>query len=72
LEAFEAQLCMRFLFADPDREASDQLADLKQIKSAKAYSFSLKIVALGMTLQVPATGKETREGSSPATEAQRH
>jgi len=50
---FKAQLCSRFLTTDPVKDARDQLAELKQIKSAKAYSLILRTVALSATNMSP-------------------
>ena len=48
-DRFKAQLCFRFLTTDPVKDARDQLAELKQIKSAKAYSSIFRTVALSVT-----------------------
>jgi len=48
-EAFKKQLCERFLTSDPVGDARDQLAELKQTKSAKSYSSIFRSVALNVT-----------------------
>jgi len=45
-DAFKAQLCSRFRTTDPVKDARDQLAELKQINSVKAYSSFFRTVAL--------------------------
>jgi hypothetical protein len=47
-EAFKRQFCHRFRTTDPVREARDQLAELKQLKSAKAYTSIFRTVALNI------------------------
>jgi hypothetical protein len=48
-DRFEAQLCSRLLTTDSVKDARDQLVELKQIKSAKSYSFIFRTVALSVT-----------------------
>jgi len=47
-EAFKKQLCERFLTINPVGDARDQLAELKQTKSAESYSSILRSVALNV------------------------
>jgi len=52
-DSFKAQ-CFRFLTTYPVKDARDQLADLKQIKSAKAYTSIFRTEALNVTDLSPA------------------
>jgi len=45
---------LSFLKTDPDKDARDQLAKLKQNNSAKAYSPIFRTVALSVTVLSPA------------------
>jgi hypothetical protein len=48
-DIFKPQLCSRFLTTDTAKDAKDQLAELKQIKSAKTYSSIFRTAALSVT-----------------------
>jgi hypothetical protein len=53
-DRLKAQLCSRFLTTDPVKDSRDQLAELKQINSAKTYSSIFRRVALSVLDLSPA------------------
>ena len=58
-DRFKAQLCSHFLTTDPIKNARDQLAELKQIKSsAKAYWSIFRTVALSVTDLTPTESRD--------------
>jgi len=58
-DRFKAQLCSCFLTTDPVKDAKDQLAELKQIKSAEAWGVTMEVDTLNQE-KIPKLAPEVR------------